>query len=492
MPRTRLPLSLLLAMAALLAACTNPQVVQPSVTSVTVTPAGPLQLAPGATQQLEADVVVVGNADDAVTWTSSNTAVATVDANGLVTAVAFGDATISAVSEFDTSVADTVNVAVVVAEFAHCPVGTGWYVSASNGDATATGDSPSAPLAAIQPAVDAAAAGDTVCVAAGTYSLEVTDDGTEVTPALVTIDKPLTLSGPNAGVAADADRTAEANLVVSSTDGSAVRAVAVVSGDVSVDGFAITTETPLEDPAPGAMGIYGVWVSQTATDGVTVSNNHLVDINFPIWANRGTGAVPATGYAIENNLIEGPAAASDQGIMMQAAYGTVADNVIRDTRVGIQVQPYTQVGTGMVTGNDIEAFQVGLWFNGQADAAANWTFEDNTVVGIASPWGWPLYTAPDNNLWAGIRVEGFEEGTVSFVGNSVAIGTADPPAEGGAYLLRQRPATGGTGAIEGIGTTSELGDFFTLNAFPDFGPGGVTLDDLSEELGEIQLPAPAA
>lgn len=53
-------------------------------------------VAVGATKQLTATVLPENAADKSVTWSSSNDAVATVDANGLVTAVAEGTADIKA------------------------------------------------------------------------------------------------------------------------------------------------------------------------------------------------------------------------------------------------------------------------------------------------------------------------------------------------------------------------------------------------------------
>jgi uncharacterized protein YjdB len=66
-----------------------------AVTGVAVTPTT-ATLAPGATQQLTAAVSPTTATNKNVTWTSSNTAVATVNSSGLVTAVAAGSATITA------------------------------------------------------------------------------------------------------------------------------------------------------------------------------------------------------------------------------------------------------------------------------------------------------------------------------------------------------------------------------------------------------------
>ena len=70
-------------------------------------------LMPTETAQLVATVNPGYVANKNVTWTSSNTAVATVDANGLVTAVAAGSATITATSEADNTKTATCTVNVM-------------------------------------------------------------------------------------------------------------------------------------------------------------------------------------------------------------------------------------------------------------------------------------------------------------------------------------------------------------------------------------------
>ena len=74
----------------------------PAVLSVTVS-AAPPALIVGTTSQLSAAVSVVGGASDAVTWRSSDPALASVSATGLVTALAPGSVTITATSVFDPS-----------------------------------------------------------------------------------------------------------------------------------------------------------------------------------------------------------------------------------------------------------------------------------------------------------------------------------------------------------------------------------------------------
>jgi uncharacterized protein YjdB len=57
---------------------------------------GTLALTVGQTETLTATITPSDAKDATYTWSSDNTAIATVDANGLVTAVAVGKATISA------------------------------------------------------------------------------------------------------------------------------------------------------------------------------------------------------------------------------------------------------------------------------------------------------------------------------------------------------------------------------------------------------------
>jgi hypothetical protein len=86
--------------------------ITPSITSVNI-PLSTLSLDVNATAQLEVDVVSVGDADQGVTWSSSNSSRATVDSTGVVTAVSAGAVTITATSVFDSSKSDTLALTVL-------------------------------------------------------------------------------------------------------------------------------------------------------------------------------------------------------------------------------------------------------------------------------------------------------------------------------------------------------------------------------------------
>ena len=85
-----------------------------SVSGVTITPDNGTLTKAGETLQLTAIVKPDNAANKNVTWTSSDTNVATVDENGLVTAVADGTVTITAVSE-DGNITATASITVSIA-----------------------------------------------------------------------------------------------------------------------------------------------------------------------------------------------------------------------------------------------------------------------------------------------------------------------------------------------------------------------------------------
>ncbi len=105
---------LILASVVILAACgqgTTPPPPPNSVTKVTVSPAT-LELAVGDTGALTATVTANGTVDETVTWSSSDSGVASVDDDGQVTALAEGTATITATSNHDSTKKGTAQVTV--------------------------------------------------------------------------------------------------------------------------------------------------------------------------------------------------------------------------------------------------------------------------------------------------------------------------------------------------------------------------------------------
>lgn len=92
---------------------------QGTVESVVVTPAA-ITISIDSTQQLTAAVSGTGDFSEAVTWSSSNAAIASVNSSGLVTGHAAGTATITAASSQTASVTGTSSVTVVSQAAAAC------------------------------------------------------------------------------------------------------------------------------------------------------------------------------------------------------------------------------------------------------------------------------------------------------------------------------------------------------------------------------------
>jgi hypothetical protein len=201
------------------------EVFTPGVTSVTINPAGPLMLGLARTETLLADVQVVGGVNADVVWSSSAPAVATVTADGVLTTAAYGVATVTATSSFDPS--QSASVQVVVDPFAHCPASDVRYVDAA---APAGGDgSVGAPFTTLAAGITAAAAGDTVCVAAGAYP----------EPQIV-INKAIAVIGPFAGVPGfDAERAGTNRLLISVGEAVLQNNLRLNANGASIDGFAV-------------------------------------------------------------------------------------------------------------------------------------------------------------------------------------------------------------------------------------------------------------
>lgn len=86
---------------------TSVQYVSPTVNNVTINESFTYQDQADGTVQLSATIDAINVDNLTINWSSSNTEIATVDANGLVTFVATGEVTITAESDFDNTVKDT-------------------------------------------------------------------------------------------------------------------------------------------------------------------------------------------------------------------------------------------------------------------------------------------------------------------------------------------------------------------------------------------------
>jgi len=250
----------------------------------------------------------------------------------------------------------------------------------------------------IQPAIDSASCGDTICVESGTFTEDVDVDVED-----------LTLEGPNAGTAGDGSRAAEATVegqVILSADGT------------TLDGFAVSPP-----PATDTYTSEAVRVSNTPDD-VTVENTVVSDFerDDPGGGWYGVDGINVFGgeaddsvtdatvrqnkvHSLRNEDKGGAAGISIQGNVDGA---TVEDNVV--TSIGEEVTAYGFAvvirGTGNhvkvphdvdVVGNDLNTVQSdpnspydGVGFEVEAEGGTGYLVTENQIE--------------DNNLGIEVKV----------------------------------------------------------------------------------------
>ena len=413
---------------------------------------GPNAVVIGQTIQLTAEVEGPGDPSQEVTWSSSDEAVATVDADGVVTGVAEGSATITATSVQDPDVSG--DHAVTVRE--ELPT---VHVDAA---ADPGGDgSPEEPFQTIQQGIDAITDEGTVIVAAGTY-----DDAVSVT-------KSLTLQGANEGIDPNTG-TRDAESVISGQ-------ISIDTNDIDavIDGFEITTTTTpaIGDSATGynleitnthfSEGVRRINLSDPAS--LTFTNNRLTDYGqsgagFLFISGDYDGAQGTTTTVTDNVFANFPSSPSSPVIHLNSVTGTVANNEIDmseivagqdNTRIAVLLAG--TIGDLVIDNNHLTNANQGIrFFSISADGLGPVTIDNNTFSslrqGIVADDGGDLNSVnvtnnTFTNLEEGIRIgqTGLSVTTNSFEGASDAYiidasedydlndiltnNTYDPPAE---------------------------------------------------------------
>ena len=243
------------------------------------------------------------------------------------------------------------------------------YVDAANATGVENGTQAS-PYRRVQTAVDAAAAGDEIRVAAGSYSGNVRVQG-----------KALTLRG---GYSKAWTRDLAAN-TTSLVGAGGDSVVSVIECDATIDGFRITGGTGSAEGLPYSLpggGVYcragsptilnnliegndirstdpipdynyggGLYISDAAS---AVVKNNVIRNNF---AGRGGGlAVFATQALIQGNTVEGNTAVGDHGggMFTGITSATITENVFRRNEVG-RALGYGWGGGMIVQGKDTTA-----------------------------------------------------------------------------------------------------------------------------------------
>lgn len=227
------------------------------VTSVTLTPNPPPSIAVGGTQALTATVVPDNATDKTVTWSSSNTAVATVSDDGVVTAVGAGEAIITATATngtTDTGDDQTATCTVTV----YVPHTHNWSYSASGDTITANCSTSGCPVGS-----------QTVNLALNKTRFTY---GEAVTPTVTVSDGWTTANGLVAPptttdvVYVNQSGTANYNSSTAPTNAGSYTAQLTVRGATATKNFTIAKANPTANP-PSLNATYG----QTLAD-LTLSN----------------------------------------------------------------------------------------------------------------------------------------------------------------------------------------------------------------------------
>ena len=172
--------------------------------------------------------------------------------------------------------------------------------------------------ATIQAAIDAAVAGDTIMLAAGTYDEDIV------------LDRAVTILGANHGVAGTGTRGLESVI----TGGFEITGAGAV-----IDGVRITG---------GALAFGSLDAIHVSADNVTITNSVLqgagVADTFALETEAGAGI---TGLVISNNLIAGW---NDGVSLQQGTEATITGNTLQDM-VGLALRLDGPAATTSVTGN---------------------------------------------------------------------------------------------------------------------------------------------
>ena len=226
--------------------------------------------------------------------------------------------------------------------------------------------------ATIQAAVTAASNNDVINVCAGTYE------------ELVTINKPLTLNGPNAAIAGNGSRVTEA--IVQFPTGTANGSVLITVGTnltgVTISGFDLRCQD-------ATIPQYHYLVYTTKINNLTISNNRMYGSEIPMYILTSNGLDDyRTGLMVEGNYVDGGPNVNNsynRGIYVQATAGTIQDNQFVNTNIGIQYMPYGHTTSGTIRRNTVASSSMGLYHNYQTNGAAQVTWENNEVTAAPNP-----------------------------------------------------------------------------------------------------------
>lgn len=253
----------------------------------------------------------------------------------------------------------------------------------------------------IQAAIDDSNDGDTITVGRGTFQ------------EFIDINPSITLLGPNAGISPYNDAKDGVNpsrkpeaVIEPPDDDTSQYLIRLDNEDVTFKGFYV--KLPLVDRDDGGPVDFGMrvgFLNATAEDNIFEGgslNNAVVRAFRSLSTCTSTGRI--TGASFKRNLVVNTLA---QAFILQCTTGSVEDNVVLNAAVGLQIQPYTSEGTGIIQNNKFDAYVYGVWFNywdgtgNEANpvVAAKWEMKQNMVTKVAALEGY------SQSVWYGLRFE---------------------------------------------------------------------------------------
>ncbi|WP_020468704.1 right-handed parallel beta-helix repeat-containing protein [Zavarzinella formosa] len=298
----------------------------------------------------------------------------------------------------------------------------------------------------IQSGVNAAESGGTVKVLPGNYKENIT------------INKPLTLLGANAGTAGADSRGAES---IITTNGNQTSVVTLASAGVTVDGFTIDGDDPSVVGGPLTSGddtnvSYGVRPT-AAFSNETVQNNIIKHVYIGF---RGDGA--ASGNTISKNWFDS-IGVYDFGYAVSLRsnyYADVTGNKMTRVWTGVHLSNFSQAGpaTWSVSGNDISSYAGGIldWLS--YSNATGVTIDGNKISAATG--------AVTNNV--GVMFESVQDGVKPTFTNNTITGTDN------GVVLFNVPTTNTItlGSTNSVVDARQTGVLFTDNL--NFNPVGTT------------------